>query len=102
MKKIIRYVSLALLGWVAITGIFAINREKRVENIRVGITEKEVVALLGPGRPDVMSPACNDCPKERKQLAFKANQSLWYGRFEDSIIICFVDGVVCDFTRVGL
>lgn len=64
--------------------------------------KKEVERLLGPGTVDVMSPECGVCPKGREQFAYEANPSLWYGRFEDTLVVCYASDVVCGVTRVGL
>ena len=62
----------------------------------------EVERLLGPGVVDVMGYACGECPSERTQFAYTANPSLWYGRLEDTLVVCYVEEVVCATTRVGL
>jgi hypothetical protein len=85
------------------TKVIADSKEKKIDRIEIGLTEEQVEALLGQGRPDVMGNACKDCPEKKIQKVYDGNPSLlWYGRFEDSIVICFADGIVCGFTRVGL
>lgn len=104
MIKRIAIATLAFIGvWCIASKLVADSREEKIERIEIGLTEKEVEELLGSGEPDVMGFACEDCPKEKIQKVYDGNPSLlWYGRFEDSIVICFADGVVCGFTRVGL
>jgi hypothetical protein len=86
----------------AFTGVAARVRERKVVQVKSGMHKSEVEQLLGPGRPDIMSPACEKCPTGRSQYVYRANQSLWYGRLEDALVVCYTNDVVCDTTRVGL
>src|ERR1043166_2510372 len=101
-KKIV----LALLVLTALTAIctavFARLRERKISQIRPGMQKRDVEHLLGVGQPDVMSPACENCPTERTQFAYRGNPSLWYGRLEDTLVVCYTNDIVCDTSRVGL
>jgi hypothetical protein len=93
----------AVIGLLVMgTGVTAKVREGKVLRVRPGMHKNEVEQLLGRGEPDVMSPACEKCPPGRKQFVYEANASLWYGRLEDNLVVCYVNDVVCDTTRVGL
>jgi len=102
IKRITIIATVLILGWVATTGLVAVSKEKKINRIEIGMTEEKVVRLLGPGSVDHMSPACERCPETRKQKVYRGNPSLWYGRLEDFIVVCYVDGIVCDQSRVGL
>ncbi len=93
----------AVIGLLAAgTGATAKVREGKVLRVQPGMHKNEVEQLLGPGVPDVMSPACERCPPVKMQFAYEANASLWYGRLEDNLVVGYVNDVVCDTTRVGL
>ncbi len=101
--KKIAAIGLALsVGFAATTAIAARLRENRVLQIKPGMKMEYVERLLGAGVADVMPTACQSCPKDRKQFAYAANPSLWYGRFEDNLVVCYNSDVVCAITRVGL
>lgn len=102
LKKIglVAFVLIALLAIV--TGVTAHVREGKLEQIRPGMRKRDVERLLGAGQPSIMSPACEKCPPGRTQYAYNANPSLWYGRLEDTLVVCYVGDVVCDTSRVGL
>ena len=101
--KKITAIGLALSGGFAVTTAVAARlRENRVLQIKPGMKMEQVERLLGTGVADVMPTACQNCPKDRKQFAYDANPSLWYGRFEDKLVVCYNSDVVCATTRVGL
>ena len=99
-------VSLALLGLVSLvivyTGLTARVREQKIVQVIPGMQKRDVDRLLGAGRPDIMSPACDKCPTERAQYVYSGNPSLWYGHFEDALVVCYTNDFVCGITRVGL
>jgi len=64
--------------------------------------KRDVERLLAIGQPDTMSPACENCPTGRTQFAYRGNPSLWYGRLEDRLVVCYTNDMVCDTSRVGL
>jgi hypothetical protein len=84
------------------TGVFARLREQKILQIRPGMQKRDVERFLGVGQPDIMSPACKNCPSERTQFAYRGNPSLWYGRLEDTLVVCYTNDMVCDTSRVGL
>src|SRR5262245_45589242 len=96
LKHIVLALIVLILLLAASTGVAARLRESKVKQIKLGISKSEVEQLLGKGYPDVSSPVCEKCPPRREQFVYPANPSLWYGRFEDTLIVCYVDGVVCD------
>lgn len=97
------FLIVAVIGLLAAgTGGAAKVREGKVLRVQPDMHRSEVEQLLGRGVPDVMVPACEKCPSGRKQFVYEANASLWYGRLEDRLSVCYVNDVVCDSTRVGL
>jgi hypothetical protein len=84
------------------TGVVARAREQRISRITPGMYKRDVERLLGAGGSDIMSPACERCPTGRTQFSYRGNPSLWYGRLEDTLVVCYTNDVVCDTTRVGL
>lgn len=92
---------LAVLAAVCL-GVVARVRERAISQIKPGMHKRAVESLLGLGQPDIMSPACENCPDAREQLTYRGNPSLWYGRLEDTLVICYTNEVVCDTSRVGL
>lgn len=91
-----------ILSVAIATGIVAWTRESKVKSIRTGMPRAEVERLLGSGRASTTSPACGKCPAAREQFEYEANASLWYGHFADRLIVCYVNGTVCDTLRIGL
>jgi hypothetical protein len=102
MKRIALSVLVLILTVVAASGIYDVLRESKVRAVGVGITRAEVERLLGPGAPDTSPPACKDCPHQTAQMYYRANPSFWYGRFEDSLIVCYDGDRVCGISRYGL
>jgi len=98
--------ALAVVALLAIltaaTGILAYHREDKISQVKIGLHRSVVEDLLGTGFPDESSPVCPGCPEIRTQLFYRGNPSLWYGRLEDNLVICYVDDVVCGMTRIGL
>jgi hypothetical protein len=84
------------------TALLAVAKERKIEKVRIGMTEEQVTDLLGVGRPDTMGTAFDESPSIQKQRVYRGNPSLRYGRFEDFVIVRYADGVVYDFIRIGL
>ena len=101
-KKIALALFVLCLFVAIFTGVAARLRERKMVQIIPGMHKGEVERLLGASRPDSMLPACEKCPTERSQYVYRGNPSLWYGRLEDTLVVCFTNDVVCDTTRVGL
>ena len=76
--------------------------EERIVQIKIGMNKSEVELLLGNGKKDISWPTCKKCPEKREQIWYKGNPSLWYGHFEDALIVCYANNAVCDFERYGL
>lgn len=101
-KKIALTLLVLVVLMAGLTGVVARLREQKILQVRPGMHKSEVERLLGVGLPDIMSPACEKCPTGRLQYVYRANQSLWYGRLEDTLVVCYTNDLVCDTTRVGL
>ena len=81
------------------------QREQVVLSITPGMERSEVEDRLGQGEPDISGPSCEQCPADRDQMVYKANPpplGFWYGHLEDNLVVCYVENLVCDTTRVGL
>ena len=89
-------IALALLVLIVLialcSGVTARVRESKITKVRLGMHKRDVERL----------PACEHCPTGFSQYVYRANQSLWYGRLEDALVVCYTNDVVCDTSRVGL
>jgi hypothetical protein len=89
---------LGLFSWVS-----ARARERRVLKVMPGMPKPEVEKLLGSGVPDHSGSAeTATWPTNRVQFSYRANPSLWYGRWEDELIVSYTNGVVSNTERCGL
>ena len=79
-------------------------RERRVEQVEVGMTLSQVSELLGEGRPiDAFHTELLNCPPHRNATLFNGNANIFLnGAWEDYIKVGEVEGIVCDVTRFGL
>ena len=84
------------------TGLHAYDRERRVLAVRPGVPRAVVTRLLGDGAPSVMAPLSGGGDASDEQRAFRGNPSLWYGRFEDTLVVRFAGGRVSGVERIGL
>ena len=88
---------------LACTGLAARARESAMLKIKPGVHKTQVEALLGSGQPDTSSDGVeHHWPVGRKQYSYKGNPSLWYGRWEDELIVGYTNDIVSDTTRCGL
>lgn len=87
---------------LAVSGFLALQREDRVLRVQPGMHRAEVERLLGPGAPDVSFDVTEENPKIEDQHYYRANPSLWYGRFEDNLIVRYSNGRVVSISRIGL
>jgi len=102
MKKLISIISVVAVCFLVLSGGIALKKENRIKKVKEGMSESEVTELLGTGEVDVSGLRMEGCPENAVKKSYKGNASLWYGRFEDSIVIWFSDGTVCGMKRVGL
>ena len=86
-----------------------IKRERRVQQMRVGMTLAEVEALLGPvqsgPRTVVPKEPSMDCPAgvEVESYRFTGYAHLLINnKWEDNVGVGMIDGRVCSFSRYGL
>lgn len=100
-----RAISVTLLvvsvGLLTITGISARVREIRILKVTPGMHRSEVERLLGPGAPDVSRDILDESPIQ-DQYSYPGNNTLWYGRLEDSIVVRYSEDRVSSTTRIGL
>ena len=102
-RKVVLYSVLAFCFiFMLATFLLAFLQENKIKTIKVGMSKASVEQLLGAGRENFMSPACESCPDDREQLNYRGNPSIWYGHLEDSLVVCFVAKKVCGLSRVGL
>ncbi len=94
-------VSLAAAA-LTITGIRARAREERVLRVQPGMHRSEVERLLGPGSPDVSNDVSELNPVVKDQFSYEGNPSLWYRRFEDSLVVRYTNDVATSTKRIGL
>jgi hypothetical protein len=85
------------------TGISARVRENAVQKVKPGMQKAEVETLLGPGKSDISSSGMKrDWPTGRQQFSYRGNPSLWFGRWEDELIVGYTNNIVSDTERCGL
>jgi len=98
---------LILSAAAAGTYAWAVYREAVLESVENGMTPAEVESILGPpieedriarGFPS----DCAMCPQADREIVYKGNQSLWLGRLEDRLFVCYRQNQVCDKYHVGL
>lgn len=82
--------------------INAYTIEKNILQVQIGMNKDYITSLLGNSEITSVSPVCEKCPEKREQLFYRGNPSLWYWHFEDNIVVCYKNNVVCDFTRMWL
>lgn len=81
---------------ILISLVLANHREVRILNIHIGSNRFEVEHYLGEGKP-------NDTHGDEKEwFTYKGNPSLWFGRLEDSVIVCYSNNAVAEIYRIGL
>ena len=107
LKRVLRVVLLLIALLLVSTGLLAWRREHVLTSIVPGMSRAQVDMVLGPGRLELPFPGkiqsyCKRCPPEHEEFLYPGNPSLWYGNLEDELIVCYVDGVVCDTARIGL
>jgi hypothetical protein len=89
---------LALFSWASSRA-----REQAVLKVRPGMPKHEVEKLLGPGVADQSGSADTaKWPTNRQQFSYRANPSLWYGRWEDALIVSYTNDAVSNTERCGL
>ena len=101
--RTVALVTVSVIPILAIaTGVAARVRESKVKSVKAGMNRAQVERLLGPGEERTGAPSCAMCPAPREQFVYEANPSLWYGHLADRLIVCYVNGTVCDTVRYGL
>ncbi|MDF7800310.1 hypothetical protein P4C99_12605 [Pontiellaceae bacterium B1224] len=97
-KAIILLVMLAVLifAGVLLSLVRANHREIRILSVHIGSNRFEVEHYLGEGR------VCHSYGSKEDWWVYDGNPSLWFGRFEDSIEICYSNNVVIKTGRIGL
>lgn len=89
---------LGLFSWIS-----ARERENAVLKVMPGMHRKEVERLLGAGSPDQSGSAgMVTWPTNREQYSYRANPSLWYGRWEDALIVSYTNDAISNTERCGL
>ena len=84
---------------------FANRKEIKILSVKIGSNRWQVEELLGSGgNKKHTSCTCEQSPMQVSEdhYAYRGNGSLWYGRFEDYLNICYSDNVVCGMYRSGL
>lgn len=72
------------------------HREIRILSVHVGSSRLEVEHYLGEGQPN------HSHGTEEGWLTYEGNPSLWFGRFEDSVVVCYSNNMVVKMYRIGL
>ena len=101
-KYIILPLIIVGISILAATGIFAYYREQKVLKIKIGMNKTEVENLLGSGEEGSTVCSSQLCPKDPQHFWYPANPSFWFGRFEDTLLVCYDGKRVCSIERVGL
>ena len=101
-KNFIIVLSSLLFVCILISFSYSNHRELRVLNVQVGGSKHLVEHYLGSGRIGVTPKKCSQCGSEVDNYIYKGNPSLWFGRLEDNLDICYLNNIVCEITRVGL
>jgi hypothetical protein len=99
--------SISLLLIFLITLLFYGNyREKKISTIKLEMPKVEVEKILGGGSQSTSSsmnePICGGCKNYQEQVTYSGNAIVINGRLEDSLVICYANGIVCDIERYGL
>lgn len=82
------------------------RKEIQIQKIKIGTAREGVERLLGSeGIKRVVSCICeeplvNEVSEDHH--AYSGNASLWFGRFEDWINVCYHENKVCSLYRSGL
>jgi len=81
------------------------RKEIQIQKIKIGTTRIMVERLMG-SKGDKRPVSCNcedpSMTVSEDHYSYKGNGSLWYGRFEDHINVCYNENVVCSLYRSGL
>ena len=85
-----------VLAGTLLSFVHANHREIRVLSVTVGSHRFAVDNSLGKAQPDHSRD-----PKE-EWLVYEGNPSLWFGRLEDHVSICYSNDVVVAIERIGL
>jgi len=103
LMKILAAVALIVIILAVCTGIPALDKEGKIRGIKPGRHKTQVQQLLGPGQTNSTSDGVNHKSSPgREQYSYKGNPSLWYGRWEDELIVGYTNDIVSDTTRCGL
>jgi len=96
-------IGICLLAFALLGNLAYVNhKEIRIISIKIGSDRLVVENYIGKGRVDISGPSCGKCSKGYSQFVYKGNPSLWFGRLEDSLVVCYLNNKVCDINRVGL
>ena len=81
-------------------------KESVLDNVFIGMTREQAEQILGPAIQDRLEvgqkPSCPICPQADAEIVYKGNPSLWLGRLEDTLRVCYAANRVCDKFHVGL
>jgi len=96
-------IGLVVLALAIVANLTYVNhREIRILSVKISSERLEVEEYIGKGRVDISGPACGKCFEGYRQFVYNGNPSLWFGRLEDSLVICYIKDKVCDINRGGL
>lgn len=79
-----------------------VYKENKVNKIFLGMSQEKAEQILGKGKKSYVYPVCSKCETYDTQFSYDGNASLWFGRLEDTIIICYSNNIACDMKRVSL
>ena len=97
-KIIILLVTLVVLIFISVllSLVRANHREIQILSIHIGSNRIEVENYLGKGE------ICYSYGPDEDWWVYNGNPSLWFGRFEDNLEICYSNNTVIKIGRVGL
>jgi hypothetical protein len=105
MKSIsskVRILLLIIFVLLSVSFGIALHRENKVLSVSVGMGKSEIEKILGqPAYP----PRVKESQKGEvlsEEIYYKANPTLWFGRWEDNLVVTYKDGVSIVISRVGL
>ena len=95
-KILVMTIAVIIVVWILLSLVYANHREIRILSVHVGSNRFEVEHYLGNGQPN------HSHGIEEGWLTYEGNPSLWFGRFEDSLVICYSNNTVVKIERIGL
>ncbi len=108
-KKLFLTLLIVILFLINSSMIRGIIYENKVNKIEPGMSKIEVESLYWTGISGLWywskwlwSADCLKCKWNSYQFYYRLNANLWYSHIEDTHHVCFLDDIVCDFSRIWL